>query len=275
MKRPRLRLSTLVFATMFGALGSSAVAQVKGSSAYEQKGTDPYQSSKTYSGPQKQAYGPRTVLIDCKSNDYRYRQCRVGGQIESVHIQRRISDASCRRGESWGVTRGVLWVDNGCAASFKVRIIQGDARRGDDRYDNRYGDRRDDRYRDRRYDDWRYGDRRYDDRRYDDWRYDDRGYGRNRGREYNRRGEWLSISCSSWSRNRQACYIDTRFSDVRLVRRHSKASCVRGRDWGTGRNGIWVRNGCRATFSYYCPPGRGYDRRYDRYDDRRYSWYDK
>ena len=33
-----------------------------------------------------------------------------------------------------------------------------------------------------------------------------------------------------------------------LVRQISRASCIEGRSWGQGRNGIWVSQGCRAEF---------------------------
>jgi hypothetical protein len=83
------------------------------------------------------------------------------------------------------------------------------------------------------------------------------------------------IRCESQDHRTRMCRVDTR-GGVRIVRQMSDAPCVRGRTWGTDRNGIWVTRGCRAQFeiggSY---AGRDYGRdnwRYDdNYDDRYYG----
>ena len=67
------------------------------------------------------------------------------------------------------------------------------------------------------------------------------------------------ITCESRNNQRNSCPIDTR-GNVRFVRQLSDASC-RG-NWGSGRNRIWVRNGCRAEFSV----GDRRNDRNDRYD---------
>lgn len=73
------------------------------------------------------------------------------------------------------------------------------------------------------------------------------------------------IACHSNDRRTQVCGVDTR-GGVRLVRQESKAACVEGRTWGVDHRGIWVANGCRATFEvggrYGGGPGYGggYDR---------------
>jgi hypothetical protein len=86
----------------------------------------------------------------------------------------------------------------------------------DSRYDSRYG---------------------YDDRYGYDTRYgSDSGYGRGG-----------LVDCHSNDRRTQICGVDTR-GGVRLVRKVSRAACVEGRTWGYDQRGIWVANGCRATF---------------------------
>jgi hypothetical protein len=35
-------------------------------------------------------------------------------------LERQLSDARCIRGDNWGVDRGGIWVDRGCAAEFRV-----------------------------------------------------------------------------------------------------------------------------------------------------------
>lgn len=83
------------------------------------------------------------------------------------------------------------------------------------------------------------------------------------------------ITCSSQNNQRNTCSIPNR-GRVRFYRQLSNASC-RG-NWGSRRNRIWVRNGCRAEFLV----GDNRNDRYDRYDrgdryDRndRYDRYDR
>lgn len=87
---------------------------------------------------------------------------------------------------------------------------------------------------------------------------DSRGYGG--GRDDDRRdgyGNIDYIKCESDRLRYKLCRIYDDFSDVRLEIRHSDASCRKGTDWGVNREGVWVDNGCRATFSYRV---RGYRR---------------
>ncbi len=77
------------------------------------------------------------------------------------------------------------------------------------------------------------------------------------------------ITCESHNNRPNSCSIPTR-GRVRLVRQLSDATCRN--NWGSNRNRIWVRNGCRAQFIV---GGRRFDR-YDRYNrNRRYDRYDR
>jgi hypothetical protein len=60
------------------------------------------------------------------------------------------------------------------------------------------------------------------------------------------------IRCKSQNNRYQRCSVRTE-GRVTLVRQHSNASCSQGRSWGYDNSGIWVDNGCEATFAY----GRG------------------
>lgn len=88
------------------------------------------------------------------------------------------------------------------------------------------------------------------------------------------------VTCESYGGRRQTCRVDTR-GEVRLVRRLSDASCVRGRSWGTTTGGVWVDDGCRAQFAVYGTRGGNDDRwgRDDRWDrdgrDRDGRWDDR
>jgi hypothetical protein len=56
-----------------------------------------------------------------------------------------------------------------------------------------------------------------------------------------------SLICESKNNIKHTCRADTR-SGVVLTRMLSENACVRGRSWGTNREGVWVDKGCRAEF---------------------------
>ena len=56
-----------------------------------------------------------------------------------------------------------------------------------------------------------------------------------------------SISCNSNGMRYQYCAANTE-GFVRLTSVQSQRSCNQGRDWGYDGGGVWVSNGCRATF---------------------------
>ncbi|MFL5383327.1 MAG: DUF3011 domain-containing protein [Longimicrobiaceae bacterium] len=57
--------------------------------------------------------------VRCESRDYRERLCRTD-TYGGVRLVRRLGDASCREGRTWGTTRTGIWVSNGCRADFEV-----------------------------------------------------------------------------------------------------------------------------------------------------------
>ena len=69
--------------------------------------------------------------ITCESKNYRYRHCRVDTDGR-VRLVKRISQAPCRQGRSWGYDRRGIWVDDGCAARFEVGRGGGGGRDDDD-----------------------------------------------------------------------------------------------------------------------------------------------
>lgn len=54
------------------------------------------------------------------------------------------------------------------------------------------------------------------------------------------------VTCESQNNQRKLCRMDTT-GGVRLVNQLSRTSCQG--NWGSARNGVWVRNGCRAEFA--------------------------
>lgn len=58
----------------------------------------------------------------------------------------------------------------------------------------------------------------------------------------------LTIKCQSIGGRWGVCPVDID-GPVRLIKKESRADCVRGMSWGVLRDeGIWVSNGCRAVF---------------------------
>jgi hypothetical protein len=68
--------------------------------------------------------GYNTQRFTLSSNDGK----RVSRRVDTsggVRLIRRLSDASCVQGRSWGYDRNSVWVDDGCRAEFEVRSLGG------------------------------------------------------------------------------------------------------------------------------------------------------
>ena len=59
-----------------------------------------------------------------------------------------------------------------------------------------------------------------------------------------------SVACSSNDGRRNECVADLRGYTVRDVDQSSRTECVVGRNWGYTDRGVWVDDGCRATFKF-------------------------
>lgn len=59
------------------------------------------------------------TTIRCESDSYRYRYCpiRTDNRVDLIH---QLSKTGCRQNRTWGYDRGGVWVDQGCAAEFRV-----------------------------------------------------------------------------------------------------------------------------------------------------------
>ncbi len=63
----------------------------------------------------------RSIRLQCDSNQKRYQMCMVDvGRQGSVRLLKRMSDARCTQGYSWGWNRAGVWVDHGCRGQFVV-----------------------------------------------------------------------------------------------------------------------------------------------------------
>lgn len=72
---------------------------------------------------------------------------------------------------------------------------------------------------------------------------------------YDDHGSGGIVRCESDDGRTRECPVDTR-GGVRLVRQLSRTPCSEGRNWGHGRRGIWVSQGCRAEFAVGYGGGR-------------------
>ncbi|XP_005091281.1 uncharacterized protein LOC101850865 [Aplysia californica] len=62
-----------------------------------------------------------TDWLTCSSQDHAYVECAHAMPIMWVSVKDKHSSAVCTRDDSFGLTTGgVLWVDNGCRATFKI-----------------------------------------------------------------------------------------------------------------------------------------------------------
>jgi hypothetical protein len=59
-----------------------------------------------------------------------------------------------------------------------------------------------------------------------------------------------SVACSSNDGHRNECPADLRGYTVRDVDQSSRTECRVGRNWGYTDRGVWVDDGCRATFRF-------------------------
>lgn len=73
--------------------------------------------------------GDDQMRFNCASVDMKYRECQLPVNGRAVLVKR-LSDARCIEGQSWGQRRDRVWVDNGCRAKFEVRRSGGGAGSG-------------------------------------------------------------------------------------------------------------------------------------------------
>jgi len=63
--------------------------------------------------------GDDRMQFNCASVDMKYRECQLPVSGRAVLVKR-LSDARCVEGQSWGQRGGRVWVSNGCRAKFEV-----------------------------------------------------------------------------------------------------------------------------------------------------------
>jgi len=158
------------------------------------------------------ALAHRGDSVECHSRGYQYTECAA--EFRRPVLQEQLSDSECVENQTWGYKerRGVIWVTQGCAATF----AESD---DDDRASHRHRDRDDDDS-PRRDDDERHGERHHHQR------------------------EVTECRSSGYAFTR----CDVEWSEARLVEQLSETRCVEGRSWGVDDQGLWVDKGCAGRF---------------------------
>lgn len=68
------------------------------------------------------------ALIRCESDKRRTNRCALPRGANEVRLVDRRSDAPCRRGTDWGVSKREIWVTNGCRGIFSYDPSRRDGR---------------------------------------------------------------------------------------------------------------------------------------------------
>ena len=240
---------------------------------YDPRNPDDYYDDRYYDVGQ----GKR---ITCESRGDRYNYCRTNIRGR-VRLDRQLSDAPCRRYETWGADGdgSGVWVSDGCRATFLV-----EPRKARSRYEEKKGgnkgrtitcESKRDRYnycRTNAYGEV-YLDRQLSEapcREYETWGADGDGGGiwvrdgcrgvfvvesrrswHGRGnRPDNKHQKTRTFTCKSDGFKYNHCQTGTRGGTIKLVRQISDAPCREHYTWGADRDGggVWVDKGCVAEF---------------------------
>ena len=109
MRHRTIRIAAILAASM--AVGGCVGYGFPGDAGYPGGyGTQPYPP---YQG------GNTGRNFRCESHDKRMQRCNVDTRY-GVSLMRRLSNAPCIQGQTWGWDAGGVWVDNGCRAEFTI-----------------------------------------------------------------------------------------------------------------------------------------------------------
>jgi hypothetical protein len=70
--------------------------------------------------PGRRPRGGVVADLVCASTDRRLLHCEAPVRGNRVVLTKQISRAPCERGQTWGVKRNAIWVDDGCRARFRI-----------------------------------------------------------------------------------------------------------------------------------------------------------
>lgn len=210
--------------------------------------------------------------VRCESRDGRLRECIVdvsGG----VLVAKQLSRTECVRGGNWGISRDGIWVSDGCRADFAYGYGSDDGRGRlvASRERTLRCESKDGR--------WKHCETDAEGRIEFARQLSRSTCLRNQTWGVDPRGVWVSggcraefrigvaegrpdpdalqvVRCESEDGRQEHCPVNTR-GGVRVARQISRTACIEGRNWRFDRNGIWVKEGCRADFEVGSHPDTG------------------
>lgn len=199
--------------------------------------------------------------IRCQSRNFQYQFCSTSGEVIDATLVRQESQAACIRGRTWGWSSNGVWVSNGCSGTFRVQTFQPMPPWSG-------GDRLFCESRGFRYEFCPVPQRVFDVQLIRQTSQSSCQLGRTWG--WRDDGVWVNNGCSGEfrvrtqfspapparpgttfcaSRGFRYTFCETGpISNAQMITQSSQAPCLRGRSWGTTPTGIWVDNGCAATF---------------------------
>jgi hypothetical protein len=205
------------------------------------------------------AYSPQ--ILRCESIDSNTKYCDADTR-DGVRMAKQLSKTRCIEGQNWGYDDRGIWVGSGCRAEFEIGYgrqygwQQGGGNGQTVRCES-YGSRPN--YCNA---DTRFGvaliqqlsSKQCVEGR--SWGADSRGIWVSDGCraefEVGGRGgndpQYKVVRCESLDSREKFCELDGRYNRVRMVKQLSRAQCIQGQTWGSDGRGLWVSNGCRATF---------------------------
>lgn len=71
-----------------------------------------------------------------------------------------------------------------------------------------------------------------------------------------------TVTCASQDGRRSECSADLKGYTVVDIDQESRTDCIVGRNWGYNKRGVWVDEGCRATFHFANARGGNHPRSY-------------
>ena len=200
--------------------------------------------------------------IRCQSRNFQYQFCSAPGEVVRASLARQESQAACLQGRTWGWSSNGVWVSNGCTGRFRVETFSPvpPPRPG--------GDRMSCDSRNFQYEFCHVPARVYSAELTRQKSQTACIIGRTWG--WREDGVWVNNGCQAEFRV-QTSFRPTpphgpgittceshgfRYTfcgtgplvGAQLVERRSKAPCVKDSSWGWTRDGVWVDNGCSATF---------------------------
>lgn len=202
--------------------------------------------------------GDDRMQFNCASVDLKYRECQLPVNGRAVLVKR-LSDARCVEGQSWGQRGDRIWVNHGCRAKFEVTRTGGGGGGASVLDCNSDGGR----YRECSIGAGYFG-RLVRDNSNGRCRENSTWGTRNgvvwvtdgcRGRFEKKRGNsgggggsgQQVFDCRSSDGRYHECSIG-RGNSARLLREYSSGRCRQGSTWGTREGVVWVTSGCMAQF---------------------------